>query len=213
MEQLPIEANLVDLGCGNGELAAQLIRRGQCGVYLGVDFSSDLLAKAEEVVQSEAENKLHILFRQLNLTEVDRLNDIAAKAQPVSALLSFATLHHIPGINQRLKILKEIARILSESREPEPLFIHSEWQFLNSERLTARIVPWEVIGLTKDQLETGDYLLDWRRGGTGLRYVHHFNQDELVSLADQAGFDVLESFLSDGENSKLGLYQVWRLKR
>ena len=52
-------------------------------------------------------------------------------------------------------------------------------------------------------------LLDWKRDGMGLRYVHHFSPDELSVLASLAGFHVSESFLSDGESGNLGLYQVW----
>ena len=54
--------------------------------------------------------------------------------------------------------------------------------------------------------DPGDYLLDWRRGGHGLRYVHHFELDELNTLCVRAGFHVDDSFRSDGESGTLGLY-------
>ena len=66
-----------------------------------------------------------------------------------------------------------------------------------------------MIGLSSEDIDPGDYLLDWRRGGHGFRYVHHFSQDELLSLAEKTGFKVVESYLSDGEGGNLGLYQVW----
>jgi hypothetical protein len=43
-----------------------------------------------------------------------------------------------------------------------------------------------------------------------LRYAHHFSAEELGQLAAKTGFSVEESFLSDGENGRLGLYQTWR---
>jgi hypothetical protein len=58
-------------------------------------------------------------------------------------------------------------------------------------------------------VDAGDYLLDWRQGGSGLRYVHHFDEAELSALAATTGFRVLETFYSDGEGGRLGLYQVW----
>jgi hypothetical protein len=76
--------------------------------------------------------------------------------------------------------------------------------------LRERIQSWELIGLSPGDVEPGDYLLDWRSGGTGLRYVHHFNEEELSRLAQESGFDVIETFYSDGEGGKLGLYQVWK---
>jgi hypothetical protein len=52
--------------------------------------------------------------------------------------------------------------------------------------------------------------MDWRRDGEGIRYVHHFSEPELSALAEQAGFQVEETFYSDGETGTLGLYQIWR---
>jgi hypothetical protein len=80
---------------------------------------------------------------------------------------------------------------------------------LNSGKLKARIQLWSRIGLSDDEVDEGDYLLDWRSGGEGLRYAHHFSAEELLRLAGQAGMRVSESFLSDGENGRLGLYQIW----
>jgi hypothetical protein len=91
-------------------------------------------------------------------------------------------------------------------------FILSNWQFLNSAKLWARIQPWERIGLTSADVDAGDYLLDWRRGGEGLRYVHQFKEEELAGLAHESGFEIVASFYSDGEGGKLGLYQVWEIK-
>jgi hypothetical protein len=90
------------------------------------------------------------------------------------------------------------------------VFIHSEWQFLGSERLRARIQPWSEAGLEAPDVDLGDFLLDWRQGGYGLRYVHHFTLNELEELAEETGFMIQETFRSDGEGGNLGLYQVWR---
>jgi hypothetical protein len=92
---------------------------------------------------------------------------------------------------------------------PGGRLFHSEWQFLNSARLRARLQPWERIGLAEDEVEPGDYLMDWRHGGYGLRYVHHFSTPELADLAAETGFSVKETFLSDGAGGQLGLYQSW----
>jgi hypothetical protein len=94
--------------------------------------------------------------------------------------------------------------------KPDGLFIHSHWQFLNSERLQARIQPWETAAISSSDVDANDYLLDWRSGGAGLRYVHCFDESELYVLARSAGFDVVETFHSDGETKNLGLYQIWK---
>ncbi|MCU0488883.1 MAG: hypothetical protein MUE67_08035 [Anaerolineales bacterium] len=63
--------------------------------------------------------------------------------------------------------------------------------------------------LQASQVDPGDYLMDWRAGGQGLRYVHLFSEKELAELAGKSGFKIDDSFFSDGESNNLGLYQVW----
>jgi tRNA (uracil-5-)-methyltransferase TRM9 len=109
-------------------------------------------------------------------------------------------------------VLRQVHGLL----EPGGRFIHSEWQFQHSARLMARRLPWGTAGLRDEDLEEGDTLLDWRHalaeqaGQTGLRYVHLFSRAELADLAVQSGFAIEQEFESDGEGSRLGLYQVWR---
>jgi SAM-dependent methyltransferase len=114
-------------------------------------------------------------------------------------------LHHLPSESIRLRLLKKIQRLL----KPGGKFILSNWQFLNSDRLKARLQGWEVAGLSAEQVDDDDYLLDWRAGGTGLRYAHHFSEAELSALAAGTHFHVMETFYSDGHNHNLGLYQIW----
>jgi hypothetical protein len=64
--------------------------------------------------------------------------------------------------------------------------------------------------LTKEKVDENDYLLDWRRGGEGQRYVHYFSNQELHNLAETTGFQVCGLFTSDGETGKLGLYHIWQ---
>jgi hypothetical protein len=88
-------------------------------------------------------------------------------------------------------------------------FVHSNWQFLNSPKLKQRIQAWEKAGLSDSKVDVGDYLLDWRSGGEGQRYVHHFDSKELAGLAKQTGFEVIDQFASDGKSGDLALYQTW----
>jgi len=120
-------------------------------------------------------------------------------------ILAFAMLHHIPGRELRLQILEKVRAYLA----PGGRFLHSNWQPMNSARLKARMQPWEAIGLSEADVDEGDYLLDWRRDGQGLRYVHQYGEEDLAELAREVGFIVVETFLSDGDGGKLGLYGVW----
>jgi tRNA (uracil-5-)-methyltransferase TRM9 len=197
-EQISHAGSLLDLGCGNGELARQLTLKGYMGTYSGLDFSSALLE------QAAAGQPGNFRFLQADLSTPDW--DASLSGSQYDLVMAFAVLHHLPGMNLRLQVLRKVRSLLTSGGH----FIHSEWQFLNSPRLSSRIQPWEALGLSEQDVDPSDYLLDWRQGGKGLRYVHHFSETELSDLASLAGFEVLETFLSDGENRRLGLYQVWR---
>jgi hypothetical protein len=124
---------------------------------------------------------------------------------PFDLILAFAVLHHIPGAGKQRALLQTARSWLP----PGARLVHSVWQFQNSPRLLARVLPWETIGVSAADLDPGDTLLDWRQGGRGLRYVHLFNEAELSALAAETGFRIIETFLSDGEGGRLGLYQIW----
>jgi tRNA (uracil-5-)-methyltransferase TRM9 len=227
------DETILDLGCGNGELARALANDGHRGAYLGLDFSLPLLADAESVPE-----RFSAEFREADLTanwgviaknrwsssreaayrdptmkqsQVPSEHEIAA-LPPVARndifdiVFSFATLHHIPSQALRLDILKTVHELLA----PGGRFIHSNWQFLNSPRLRQRVRKWSEAGLTESDVDANDYLLDWRSGGTGLRYVHHFSEDELAALAESSGFEIIETFYSDGKEGNLAIYQVWK---
>ena len=199
LSQLDGSERILDLGCGNGQLARVLAERGHRGAYLGLDFSLPLLHEAGR--QPEG-SQAH--FHRADITTP---NWLPANLQPptFNLIFAFAVLHHIPGQQMRQDILQNVRGLLA----PGGKFVHSEWQFLESEKLKARIQPWERIQLSAADVDSGDALLDWRSGGNGLRYAHQFSAQELLDLAAATGFRVVESFLSDGAGGRLGLYQTW----
>jgi len=207
LETLHGDENILDLGCGNGELARELAKRGQRGSYLGVDFSLPLLREAESSSLGTLQPEVFSAkFVQVDMTQRSALREKLSAFRPWSLITAFAVLHHIPSHEVRLGILQTVRTLL----KPGGLFIHSNWQFLNSEKLRSRIQPWEAAAVTGPEVDAGDYLLDWRSGGNGLRYVHHFNEGELNELAGATGFKVIDTFYSDGETGNLSLYQLWK---
>ena len=235
LDSLKGDESILDLGCGNGELARALAKCGHRGPYLGLDFSLPLLQEAESQAQgaarspgpersagqgstldavvsrspehSEGSSKgFSARFLQADLTQLSTLSGRLPITDRWSLITAFATLHHIPGNNLRREILHSVHELLAEDGR----FIHSNWQFLNSDKLRARIQPWDTALISPADIDAGDYLLDWRNGGRGLRYVHHFSEQELNDLARLAGFRVTDCFYSDGQGGKLGLYQTWQ---
>ncbi len=203
LANLPSQARLLDLGCGNGESWRALVSAGHQGAYMGLDSSARLLeiaAASQPVVPGAAQ----AVFIQADISTQDW--DARLPVGSFDVILAFAVLHHVPSQILRSQIARKLRALVA----PDGVFIHSEWQFLNSPRLRERIQPWDRIGIAEEHLDEGDYLLDWRYGGYGLRYVHHFDLEELARLASESSFYIAETFRSDGEGGQLGLYQVWK---
>jgi SAM-dependent methyltransferase len=204
LETIHADDSVLDLGCGNGHFLHELLGRGHQAPLLGVDFSLPLLRNAESTLGVEF-REMDITKLSVNSEQLSVISDQLSVTAHWSLITAFATLHHIPSTEIRLDILRTVKKLL----KPGGRFILSNWQFLNSEKLKARIQPWNRVGLSDEDVDEGDYLLDWRSGGEGLRYAHQFSAEELLGLAGQAEMSLSESFLSDGENGRLGLYQTW----
>jgi tRNA (uracil-5-)-methyltransferase TRM9 len=198
------QAKILDLGCGNGELARYLFQHGHQGMYIGIDLSDELLEHAQERAPYPQAR-----FIPADLADPDWTDGVRSALRDDSTgfdrILAFAVLHHIPGAEYRARLARQVRTLLF----PGGSWDLSVWDFLASQRLRARILPWSEVGLTEADVEPGDYLIDWRRGGFGRRYVHHFSPQNLSELAQVSGFRVRDTYRSDGENGQLGLYQVW----
>ena len=191
------DQSILDLGCGNGEFARQLAKSGHAAPYLGVDFSLPLLEDAKSLPEQYPAEFLAFDITADDWTRLPRGYDL---------ITAFALLHHIPSEAMRLQFFAHIRKHLA----PQGRFIFSTWQFLNAERLRQRIQNWDVVGIRAEDVDEGDYLLDWRRGGLGFRYAHQYSEAELAALAEKSGFRVIETFYSDGATKNLGLYQIWK---
>jgi len=197
---LPIGGRWLDVGCGNGRLATLLDTAGREAAYVGVDASARLVEIARRNAASL--QRVRAEFRVMDVA----IDGWASGWPPASfdAITLLAFLHHLPGWKARQELLSTLRLLLV----PGGVLALSTWQFLNEERLRRKIAPWERVGLEAGQLEPGDYLLDWRRGGYGLRYCHLIDQAEMESLARSAGLVVRRLFYADGASGALNLFGV-----
>ena len=194
---LPAQGHLLDVGCGQGRLAALLARHGSALRYTGVDNSAALLALARE----------QALALQTRWIEADLLSESWPDQVPAAqfeAIASLAVLHHLPGRRNRLGLLRAMQRLLA----PDGVLLLSTWQFLNEDRLRRKQMPWSAAGIAPEQVEPGDYLLDWQRGGSGLRYCHLVDEAELRQLAAEAGLEPQAVYYDDGRSRTLNLFAV-----
>jgi tRNA (uracil-5-)-methyltransferase TRM9 len=199
---------VADLGCGNGRLLAFLAENGWRGRYLGVDSSPELLAIAE----TEAGRRAGVTsqWRKAELMTPDAAqqtslsNDLGRGMW--DAVVMLAVLHHIPGVAQRSRLLAACADLL----QPQGVLIVSTWQFVGVPRLAARVLAWESVGISPEEIEPGDYLLPWGEDAAGQRYCAAIDELALCRLAEDTGFERVEAFCSDGHEGNLNLYGVFR---
>lgn len=210
LQEVPQSAQWLDIGCGNGNLAAKWASQSRKGIYYGIDFSQKLLEDAKKNIKNVAlPNDLKIQFLLIDFLESDWLDRLPHVLW--DGVSMFAVLHHVPSRALREKLCASIRKILATGK---PFYL-SVWQIQNSQRLLSRIQPWRAVGIDENEVEEGDILMDWRALTSwdtrrrGLRYVHVFTAQELEELARGAGFKVVDSFYSDGKEGNLALYQKW----
>lgn len=207
---VPDGTDWLDLGCGSGALGVAWAERNLRGSYSGRDFSVTLLNEARALTAGLSTPDFTLDYDYIDLLDPDWADDY--EEERYDGIVSFAALHHIPSRAAQAATFRNTAKLLKPGGEA----VFSVWQFHNSPKLVARILPWDVVGLNDTDVEPGDTLLDWRFNlpgagdERGLRYVHLFQEDELRTLAEDAGLRVTRSYLSDGKSGNLALYQHYR---
>ena len=56
-------------------------------------------------------------------------------------------------------------------------------------------------------MESDDYLLDWKRGGVGYRYVHLLTETEIDQLARAANLQIIHQFYADNDLNLFSILQ------
>lgn len=196
---------VLDVGCANGRFAHILHEYvvkhdGFPAHYTGVDNDARLLAFAQESTVSLSHLQTH--FFQADLAQ-EGWSDVLDEAQPFSdVVLCTATLHHLPGYDLRVRVVREMAF------RTRKMLVISAWQFLASARFRQKLIPWEQIGLSAGGVEPGDALLPWKQGQFAVRYVHQLDEAELRRLATDASLTVIDTYRADGKEGNLNLYMV-----
>jgi SAM-dependent methyltransferase len=193
------ERRALEVGCGDGK-AGRALRRAGVGMYLGVDSSEAMLARARRYSESDDTG---LWWVAADLGEPGWAKVLPA--EPFDWVLAFGVFHHLPGAALRARVMGDLAARLT----PGGLLAMSNWQLTRSARLRGRVRPWAEAGLDEADVEPGDFLMSWERKGTkGLRYVHVLDEAEARALAAGAGLKVAEVFQADGVSGELADYVV-----
>lgn len=190
----------LDVGCGNGRLAARLSHEPIIMEYVGVDNSRELIAIAKT---QHVGLRVMAEFLESDIT-MPSWSSLLPSRDLFDLVSMFAVLHHVPGHDLRRDVLKSIRKV---TKSGSPL-IMSNWQFNRNQRLQRKVVDWSAIGIDRKDLEEGDALLDWRNGGVGYRYCHLLTEEEIGELAASSQFRVLEHFYSENHLDLISILQA-----
>jgi len=192
---------VLDIGCGNGRLAERLDREGKHLTYVGVDASPELVA-----IASARKSQLRTVVAEMcvgDITQPSWTQSAPIAQGEFDIAIALAVLHHVPSFDLRVAVLRDIHALL----KPGSRLILSNWQFDRNERQRKRVVPWQSAGFDERDLEQGDALLAWKRGGVGYRFCHLITKEEMILLAEASGLQVVKQYYADAD---LNLYSVLR---
>lgn len=148
--------------------------------YHGIDVSSKLI----EIAQKR--------YPEARF-EISSIESIESNS--FGKIYSIAVLHHIPSHDLRLGFLREARRVLRNGG----YLILTVWNL--KEKMKKRsFLSWF-------KLDKGDIFLPWY--GSKDTYFHCFNLEELVQLAKEAGFEIIDKGeISVGERPYSNFYFV-----
>ncbi len=203
---------VLDAGCGNGRFASYLARRREGPVdYLGLDNAPELLRFARQRLGCDPPAILRTLrFRQTDLIGAEL--DSVLEGSRFLLVTLFGVLHHLPGFENRRRLLGELIRHLA----PGGHLALSLWRFDRQANFASKRLAWEQYNRTASppidlaQLEDGDHLLTWDGDTVNPRYCHLPGDPEIDRLLASQELECRGRFHADGRSGDHNLYLLLR---
>lgn len=177
------DAEVLDIGCGNGRLAASI----PVVHYTGLDLSSQLLKIAQERFPRYTFVHGSVLQLPFNNEQFD-------------VVACVATLQHIPSAEYRRQALAEIKRVLKAGGS----------LFMLNWNLAEQPQYQQYLASAGDGYDTGDYLIPWKNDqGEVLaqRYYHGFGIAEVAELTEDAEMQIVKNELGEDQRNILTIAQ------
>ncbi|MHA1122961.1 MAG: class I SAM-dependent methyltransferase [Candidatus Heimdallarchaeota archaeon] len=179
IKQLPATSRILDLGCGNARHTRVMLERNF--EVIGLDISYRILQTAKENELSSVKDKLTSLINS-------DARVLPFRNEVIDHVIMIAVIHHFESIDDRVKILQEIKRILTENGT----CLISTWL-----KTHPRFQKEDLSELVKSGKQ--DILVPWTlaNGKKINRYYYLFEKEELEELVLQLGFKILNSEISN----------------
>lgn len=177
------ENRILDIGCGAGRTTIGLYKLGYHLVE-GLDLSEAMIVQARRI------------SKELNYNITFRVGDAACLDYDTetfnAVLFSFNGIMQIPGRENRIKVLKEIERIL----KPKRYFLFTTHDRDGSKEYKSfwqeEKRKWALHLEDKSLHEFGDRIVEMEERDT---FLHFPTREEVISSLEEAGFRVIEGIL------------------
>ena len=195
---------VLDLGCGNGRFYNFLISENLKIDYTGVDFSNYLL----NILEFEDKNDFRLI--EADLIKDNWKDKLTCDYDFISL---FGVFHHIPGKQNRLRLIQVATNLLSKNG----LLTFTFWRYDQIDRLQKRIISkitpegrqiYQSLQINPENLEKGDSILNWVKGVNSYRYAHAFNKVEAREMLKSTKLNLVENYLNDGRGQDRNEYFV-----
>ncbi len=171
---------ILDLGCGNGRIAIELLHRGH-GV-IGVDLSQRMLELCVEKAITVNRNEWLLPVRA-NLVELGCIADACAD----HAVCMFSSLGMIQGRENRQRVLKHASRIVRPGGTLV-VHVHHRWAALwEPGGLRALAKSRWASWIRRDQ-DFGDSVYEYR--GLSRMFLHRFSRPEIHADLNSSGWTI-----------------------
>ncbi|MDD4607356.1 MAG: class I SAM-dependent methyltransferase [Patescibacteria group bacterium] len=170
---------ILDLGCGNGRLI-QVFTDLNID-YTGIDISANLIKLAR--VNYPASNYKFLVG--------DMTQSLPLEDKKFDAVFCIAAFQHIPDVDLRQQVLKEIKRII----KPGGYLIMTNWN-LRKWNLIFKYKLWHLLlNFKSKNLEKGDTLIPWKLQNKIIqRYYHAFTLKELERLFKYTSWQIIKQY-------------------
>lgn len=184
-QEVPDDAIILDIGCGNGRLVEVLPKSV---MYTGIDVSDKLLDKAKELYP-DRKNDFKV-FSGVKIPYEDK---------SFSHIYMLAAFHHVPKPLQ-LDFLLECKRVL----RPGGKIVMTLWHLWRKPftKYLLQSIPNKLISR---ELDLFDIYIPWKNKDgevLGERYFHMFRKHETMKLFVDAGFKNVNVDLIDLRKQK-----------
>ncbi len=151
--------------------------------------------------------------RDLIAPLLERRPALPSELEPADLVCCFGFLHHVPSTEARLQLVQELV----DAAVPGGLVVLALWRFAEDPARARKAeattdAACQELGIPRDALGPGDYLLGWQGRPGVWRYCHSFTEEESEAIADSVSdqASVEATYLADGKTHDQNRYLVLR---